>query len=111
MRHLKTFAFALAIMICSTTFAAKEKPKSKISNSAEFERLLKDASLDLDRDYLGKVIFSVNEEKGIVVHAILSNEEFVRNYISEKLTHQFLTGSQWQTGKIYYLPVKMNMEN
>lgn len=112
MKNLKTFAVALAIMISGNTFASKEKPKTeKNSNSYELSVLLEDNSLALERDYLGKVVFSVNEEREIVIHAILSKEEFARNYINEKLKDQTLTGPQWEVGKIYHLPVKMKMEN
>lgn len=112
MKNLKTFAVALAIMISGNSFASKEKPRTdKTSNSYELAKLLDDPSMALQRDYLGKVIFSVNEEKEIVLHAILSKDEFVRNYINDKLVDQVLTGAQWEVGKIYHLPVKMKMEN
>ncbi len=110
MRHLKTFAIALAIMISSNTFASLDKPADKKSNSYELSKLLEDHSLILERDYLGKVVFSINEEREIVVHSILTKEEFVREYISEKLTDKVVTGYQWEVGKVYHLPVKMKMK-
>ncbi|HSP40979.1 MAG TPA: hypothetical protein VLN46_06060 [Gillisia sp.] len=112
MKNFKTFAVALAIMISSNSFASKDKPRTtdKNSNSYELSVLLEDHLLSLERDYIGKVVFSVNEEKQIVVHSIISKEEFVRDYISEKLTDKVLTGAHWEVGKIYHLPVKMKME-
>jgi len=111
MKNLKTFAVALAIMISGNAFALKENPVvNKNSNSYELARLLKDQSLNLEKDYLGKVIFSVNEDREIVIHAVLGKEEFVRDYITTKLSDQVLKGDQWIVGKIYHLPVRMKME-
>ena len=112
MKNFKTFAVALAIMISSNTFASKDKPRKadKNSNSYELSVLLNDHFLVLERDYIGKVVFSINEERQIVVHSILSKEEFVRDYISEKLTDKVLAGAHWEVGTIYHLPVKMEME-
>lgn len=112
MRNLKTFAIAMAIMISSNAFASKDKPGTvdKNSNSYELSKLLEDHSLFLEQDYFGKVVFSINEKREIVVHSILSKEEFVRNYIQEKLTDKVLNGYQWEVGKVYHLPVKMKRE-
>lgn len=112
MRHLKTITVALAIMVGSTSFASKGKPETpnKNSNSYELSVLLEDHTLALEKDYLGKVIFSLNEERKIVLHSVLSKNAFVRNYITNKLTDKILKGAQWEVGKIYYLPVKMKME-
>lgn len=111
MKNLKTFAIALAIMISGNSFAAKEKPViDKKSNSYELARLLEDQALNLQKEYLGKVIFSVSAEKEIVLHAVLGKEEFVREYITSKLSDQVLKGDQWVVGKVYHLPVKMKME-
>jgi len=111
MKNLKTFAVALAIMISGNTFAAKEKPVTeKKSNSYELARLLEDQALNLKKEYLGKVIFSVNEKREIVLHAVLGKEEFVRDYITSKLSDQVLRGDHWVVGKVYHLPVKMKME-
>lgn len=110
MKNFKTFAIALAILISGNVFASKEKPRTeKNSISYELGKLLEDPFLELQRDYVGKVIFSVNEEREIVLHAILTKEDFVRNYINEKLADQVLTGPSWEVGKIYHLPVKMKM--
>ncbi len=111
MKNLKTFALALAIMISTNTFASKDKSgPGKYSNSHEISMLLEDSSLILEKDYIGKVIFSVNEEKQIVLRSVFSKDEFVKDYISEKLTDKVLKGDQWEVGKIYHLPVKLKME-
>ncbi len=111
MKNLKTFAIALAIMISSNTFASKDKPVTdKNSKSYELSKLLEDRYLEIEKDYYGNVLFSVNEENQIVLHSVLSKDEFVRNYINEKLTDKFLTGTRWEVGKIYNLPVKMKMK-
>src|SRR5690606_18058039 len=110
-KNLKTFVLAVAIMISGSILAAKEKPVvNKNSNSYELAKLLEDQTLNLDKDYLGKVVFSVNEDREIVLHAVMSKEEFARDYITSKLSDKVLNGNNWVVGKIYHLPVRMKMK-
>ncbi len=109
MRHLKTIAIAMAIMISSNTFANSETSlvEEKPSLSYEMEKLLKDNSLILEEDLFGKVFFSVTAEKEIIIHSVISREAFVREYLKEKLETKILTGNEWIVGQTYILPVKL----
>lgn len=109
MRHLKTFTIAMAFLISGSALANSENPLAVVntSHSYEMQKLLRDSSLVLEEDLFGKVIFSVSAEKEVIIHSVLSKEEFVREYLQEKLEEKTLSGKDWVVGQTYILPVKL----
>ncbi|HSP82869.1 MAG TPA: hypothetical protein VLN72_03980 [Gillisia sp.] len=109
MRHLKTFGIALAIMISANVFAIEGSAFSFINPSKSFEisKMLEEEFLYLEKNLYGRVVFYLNEEKEIQVHAVICNDPFVREFVTEKLGGKKLQGKQWESGKAYILPVRM----
>lgn len=111
MRHFKTFAIALAIMVCGNTFAGSTmNPDTPVTKeAAELTKLLNGDYLQLSKSQQGKIIFYLNENKEIVIHSVLCRDSDLRKQLQKKLENQKLTGEGWVTGKVYILPVKMKM--
>lgn len=109
MKYLKTFTIAMAIMISGSTFAISGTTlvEDKTSHSYEMAKLLRDSSLVLEEDLFGKILFSVSAEKEVIIHTVLSKEEFVREYLQEQLEEKTLSGKDWVVGQTYILPVKL----
>jgi len=99
----------MAFLISGSALANSENPLAVVntSHSYEMQKLLRDSSLVLEEDLFGKVIFSVSAEKEVIIHSVLSKEEFVREYLQEKLEEKTLSGKDWVVGQTYILPVKL----
>lgn len=102
----------MAIMVSASTFANSEiyPPVDKKSNSFEIGRLLKSNNVELKKELFGKVVFSLAEDGKIVIHSVLTKDQYVRDYVAGKLKDQKLSGDQWEVGKTYILPVRMKLK-
>lgn len=111
MKNLKTFAIASAMLICSSSFAGSNPifGANKKSASYEVSKLLNGDRLILQKDMKGKVIFSLNEKREIVVHSVLCRDEQVLEFIKERLQDQKLLNEKWEVGKTYNLPLQMKV--
>ena len=109
MKHLKTLGIALAIMISGNAFAIEGSAFSFINPSKSFEisKMLEEEIIYLEKNLYGKVVFYLNEEKEIQVYSVICNDPFVREFVTEKLGGKKLPGKQWESGKVYILPVRM----
>lgn len=106
MRQFKTFAVAMMVLMGTTAFSGTGTEPTK-NNSVDLSRLLEDQSLFVQKDQFCKVVFSLDENNEIQIHAILSKDKFLRDYITEKLEDKSLRGENWETGKVYILPLRM----
>lgn len=106
MRNLKTFAVALAIMICSSSFAGSNPISDKSKNSSSFEvgKFLK-GHFFIEKDYKGKVYFSLDKDRKIVVHSVLCEDRVISATVNDRLQNRVLSDSKLEVGKVYVLPL------
>lgn len=111
MRHFKTFAIALAIMVGTNTFANSEPVSSKNKKDSPFEvkDLFKHYLLTYHKDLYGKVVFSLDEDRKIVVHSVATQDDFLREYVMKQMKDRVLKGEEWEIGKPYILPLRVKM--
>ena len=109
MRNLRLFLAAFALMLTTSTFANPgfypETDRGSITY--EIEKMLKDSGLIIEEEFTVKVIFKVNEEHKIEIHAVKSQNEEVNKFLEKRLNNRKLHGEGWSTEKFYELPVKV----
>lgn len=113
MRHLKTFAIALAIMVCTNTFANSEPESSKNKKDVPFELkgLFQSNLLSYHHELYGRVIFSLNEKREIEVHTVATKDDLLRMYVMENMDKKVLSGGEWEVGKAYILPLRVKLKH
>ena len=110
MKNLKLFFAALALMLTTSTFANSNfyPETNRGSITFEIEKMLKDSGLIIEEEFAVRVIFKVNEDHRIEIHAVRSQNEEVNEFLEKRLNHQKLYGEGWSTEKFYELPVKVS---
>ncbi len=110
MRHLKTFAAVLAIMICSNSFAGSETPvKPKNTFSTEVGKFLKDADLVIKEDVQGRILFILDSERKMKILHVSFQDPYAKKFIGEKLMDQVLKDETLEVGKTYAMPLLNKM--
>lgn len=111
MKQFKTLAIALAIMVGTNTFANSE-PASKNKNveNADINQILRSNFLAVNEDLFAKVVFTLDENKKIEVNSVATKNPFMRRYLTNRLEDKILKGEEWEAGKTYILPVRIQAE-
>lgn len=109
MRHVKLM-FAAIVMTMTTAVVASTNPAPVAGNksvSYEIEKMLAKSNLIVEDDLTLRVVFTISEDKEIMVKKIKSENEEINEFIMEKLQNRKVFGKNWVEGKLYELPIKV----
>lgn len=108
MRNLKVLFFAV-VMCITTSVLATTVPDFRIEKSvtSEIEEMLNEANFTIEEELSVRVVFSLSDERKIIVHSIKSENTEVNDFLMERLQGKQVLGGNWKTGKYYALPVKV----
>ncbi len=109
MKNFRLFFAAFALMLTTSTFAnpAFYPETNRGSITYEIEKMLKDSGLIIEEEFTVTVLFKVNEDHKIVIHAVKSPNEEVNEFLQKRLDNRKLHGDGWSVDKYYELPVKV----
>lgn len=110
MKTSKFFLF-IGIMFISVNFYAGTTNGWEVGKkdpfSAEISQMLSRSSLEVEKDFTVKVIFTTSKDKVIQIQSITSSNLQVNEFLQERLNGKQLQGINWIPNKIYELPVKV----
>lgn len=109
MGTLRIFTMAVALVL-GNGFFPDVKPRHTLTKTAapyEIVKLLEDHTRILEKEIKAEVKFSLNTDREISVHSVLTREEAAQAYVIEKLQGQKLFNERWCVGREYRLPVKI----
>ena len=107
MKTIKCMLFILMISFSATSFAAPAELGLKDPLSEEISKMLSNSKLVIEEDFTVEVLFTVTQEMTIAIRSINSSNETVNKFLFDRLQGQQLKGSNWFSGKIYQLPVRV----
>ena len=109
MRHLKLLFAAVAVTL-TTSVLANNNPGPVAGNkcvSYEIEKMLAKSNLIVEGDLTLRVLFTISEDKEIMVKKIKCDNEEINEFIMEKLQNRKVFGKNWVEGKLYELPIRV----
>lgn len=109
MRHLKLLFAAVAVTL-TTSVVANNNPGPVAENksvSYEIEKMLAKSNLIVEGDLTLRVLFTISEDKEIMVKKIKCDNEEINEFIMEKLQNRKVFGKNWVEGKLYELPIRV----
>jgi len=82
------------------------KPKPAKSLSYQIKDLIGHDAIKVgEQDLKGKILFTLNKDREIVVLAVEADTEQMEHFIKMKLNYKKVDVSNWKEGKKYILPV------
>ncbi|GAB2774451.1 hypothetical protein [Salinimicrobium soli] len=105
MRHFKLMLIAFAMTMVSA-YANNDYGK-KQPVSAEIQKMLTDSDLSFDENFTVTIYFKVSDDHRIEVQAVQSPNEEVNEFLQKRLQNQKLHGANWNSEKVYELPVRV----
>lgn len=110
MKYLKLFVLALALFAFNVTTAANTNPV-KPSDELRVEIVdLIGSNLNaemVDDEYQADVLFTVNNNKELIVLSVESDNRQLESYLKRRLNYKKVNYRPSKHGEIYLLPVKM----
>lgn len=101
----------IALLLISGTIAANNKPGSEKSEkklATQVSELLKINSFGVDEQGSeAEVLFTLNENKEIVVLSVKTNNQELEAFVKGKLNYQKVVLSDYREGRTYKLPVRI----
>lgn len=108
MRNFKFLFLAVAMSITTSVMSSTEPNfKRDKSVASEIEEMLDKSNLVVEEELSVRVVFSLSNERKIIVHSIKSENGDVNDFLMERLQGKQVLGRNWKTGKYYALPVKV----
>ena len=109
MKRFKLFLAAFALTVSTATFANYDSGSGDTRGpmKIQIEKMLSDAKLLVDEEFIVTVIFKVNEESKIEIRKIDSPNEEVNEFLRKRLENRKLFGKSWDVKMIYELPVRV----
>ena len=85
---------------------SKDNPRKKLST--QISELLNDNSIIVQGEELtATVLFTVNEEKEIVVLSVKTDSGKLEEFVKERLNYQKVSLEDYREGRTYTLPVRV----
>ena len=103
-----SYILAAVVMLSLSNLKAGEsvKPKPAKSLSYQIKDLIgHDAIKVSDQDLKGKILFTLNKDREIVVLAVEADTEQMKDFIKIKLNYKKVDVSNWKEGKKYMVPI------
>ncbi len=109
MKTIKSFLFTLIMFISfpSTAATSLSMTAEKDPFSEEISRMLSRSSLIIEKDFTIKVLFILNDDMEIEIRSISSSNERANKFLRARLSGQQLKGANWDSNKVYELPVRV----
>lgn len=112
MRKINLILVAVMLLVSGSIFANNGKDSNKpVKNLAtQIAELLKDNSIIIEnKDLKGTVLFTLNEDKEIVVLSVKTNDTEFEQFIKGKLNYRKVTLEDYREGRTYKVPVRIGL--
>ncbi|WFO16081.1 hypothetical protein M601_020840 [Cellulophaga baltica 4] len=109
MRKL-SLVFVSTLLLLSGSVLANDKKKSDEPTkklSTQIATLLSNSSLVVEDDLTANVLFTLNEDREIVVLSVTTNSEIVEQFVKSKLNYQKVSLEDYREGRTYTVPVRI----
>jgi hypothetical protein len=107
MKQLKTALVALALVAGSAVFAINPTLiVEKNPASTELKKMLNNPEFIVESDMEANVLFTINEDKEIIILSVDTDNRDVERYVFDRLSNEELD-SDLQVGKQYIVPIKI----
>lgn len=109
MRKLSLVFAAAVLFTAGNVFANDSKTVDPSKSLTEqISELLKDNIFDIEnQDLTANVLFTLNENKEIVVISVDTENEALEGFVKSKLNYQEVALSDFHEGKLYTVPVRI----
>ena len=112
MRKLTVVLVAAMLLTAGNIFAndskVKEVPKKTLST--QISELLKNNNFNENHQgCVAKVLFTLNNDKEIVVLSVDTEEKILKSFITSKLNYQEVELDNFEAGKNYTVSVRINI--
>ena len=107
MRKLSYLLAAVLVLSFSNLRAGESiKPKPAKSLSYQIKDLIGHDAIKVENsDLKGKILFTLNKEREIVVLDVEADTEQMEDFIKSRLNYKKVDVSNWKEGKKYVVPV------
>ncbi|MBT8183835.1 MAG: hypothetical protein KJN76_03270 [Eudoraea sp.] len=107
MKKLSYIMAAVLLLSLSNLHAGEMvKPKPAKSLSYQIKDLIGHDAIEVaDKDLKGKILFTLNKDREIVVLAVEADTEQMENFIKSRLNYKKVDVSNWEEGKKYVVPI------
>ncbi len=103
-------AFLMAGTISATTINNVD-PVKKVTLAKQIGKLLKDNSFIVaSQDLKGEVLFTLNENREIVVLSIDTKDSDLASFVKAKLNYKKVNVAEYKEGRTYTVPVRIAAE-
>ncbi len=100
-------AFLVAGTISATTIDNVE-PTKKVTLAKQIGKLLKSNSFIVaNQDLKGEVLFTLNENREIVVLSVTTKDDALANFVKTKLNYKKVNVAEYKEGRTYTVPVRI----
>ena len=107
MKQFKTALVALALVASSTVFAINPTLiAEKTPASTELKKMLDNPQFIVENDMEAEVLFTINQDKEIIVLSVDTDNRNIERYVFDRLSHEELD-SDLQVGKQYIVPIRI----
>ena len=109
MKRFKLFLLALGLVASTAAFANPAPISEGTDVSKELKKLLSEPEFVVEHDMQAQVLFTITEDKEIVVLSVATDEPELVNYVKSRLSKETLD-SDLETGKQYVVPFRIKAE-
>ncbi|WP_158973712.1 hypothetical protein [Cellulophaga sp. L1A9] len=105
-----SLVFVSALLLLTGSVLANDKKKSeepKNNLSTQIATLLSNSSLIVEDDLTANVLFTLNEDREIVVLSVTTNSKAVEQFVKAKLNYQKVSLEDYREGRTYTVPVRI----
>lgn len=105
-----SLVFLSAVFLVTTSLSATEpEPVSETSQklSSQIAELLKDHTLETDRDLTATVMITINENSEIVVISVETSDDVLEGVLKAQLNYEKVDLAPQNAGKLYKVPVRI----
>lgn len=110
MRKSSLFLVAAMLLFAGSIFAndvkSEDNPRKKLST--QIAELLRDNSIVVQGEEVATVLFTLNEEKEIVVLSVKTDSGKLEQFVKGRLNYQKVTLEDYREGRTYSLPVRVS---
>jgi hypothetical protein len=110
---MKKISLTIVMLLVSLSIMANDNKKSNNvdkpakSLSTQIGEILGNNSIKVEQDLTANVLFTLNEDKEIVILSVTTDSEIIEHYVKSKLNYQKVNLDNYREGRTYTIPVRI----
>ncbi|ADV47675.1 hypothetical protein I2486_01345 [Cellulophaga sp. E16_2] len=105
-----SLVFVSALLLFTGSVLANDVKKSEKPSenlSTQIATLLSNSNLVIEDELTANVLFTLNEDREIVVLSVTTNSEVIAQFVKSKLNYQKVSLENYREGRMYTVPVRL----